>query len=83
MIKGLSLLFCYGISRIRLERDEGKGYLWGGRKEIDRCDCDIRNGERWCGEDKESQFGKGEIKERRERKRRDPDASFLCLRVKR
>ena len=51
MIKGLALLFCYDLSEIRLERDEGEGDIQGGRKETDRGGCNIRNGEKWCEEE--------------------------------
>lgn len=52
MTKGLTLFFCQSISRIRLEGDEGEGYIWSGRKEIDGCGCNIRNGEDFCEDGK-------------------------------
>lgn len=60
MIKGLALLFCYDLSEIRLERDEGEGDVQGGRKETDRGGCSIRNGEKWCEDERIEPVGHSE-----------------------
>lgn len=48
MMKGFALLFCSDIPEIRLESDKREGDIQGGRKEMDRGGCNIRNGEKWC-----------------------------------
>lgn len=45
MIKDFALLFYSDIPEIRLESDKKEGDKPGGRKEMDRGGCNIRNGE--------------------------------------
>lgn len=56
MMKGFALLFCYDLPEIKLERDKIEADVQGGRKETDRGGCNIRNGEKWCEEERQSQL---------------------------
>lgn len=49
MMKGFALVFHSNIPEIRFESDKREGDIPGGRKEMDRGGCNIRDREEWCG----------------------------------